>query len=459
MPAHLRPSPPTTIVEEPWELPDKIEESPEDIVVHRQQLWEQIINVFNAHEPAELGKVVWPSEWPSMPAFQMDKVYDKEEVLKASPSLSQNDMLAARARQSSLEVNMPKWATYKSLYKGRGYAMITGSEFLSRVFPVGIQLLHKLGSKLPVEIWTKDEGEYKITAPIVEQMAKDFNMKITCHKFSDYIDIEKFPSDYTQNYLMKVLGMLLSSFEEIILLDADNVPMLLPEQLFESQQYADSGLMLWPDFWANSLSSTLHKLLNIPYNFNRTCESGQVVLDKRRHFESLVLAAYYNWYGESYYKLITLDSMGTGDKDTFIVGAQTLNRPYYFQTRPLELMRAAWPNGTIWGGENPSVFVGAMGQFNPLNQSEVMFMHMHSPKLNFQMSWDVTPDLVFVRSDAENVHFSPSAEDLELKIWESVAWVECDCLATKVVGDPKQVCEVTKQRIEHLRSSTNDTLA
>ncbi|KAH8594398.1 mannosyltransferase putative-domain-containing protein [Bisporella sp. PMI_857] len=417
----------------------------------RQMLWNEIHHVFEAHAPLPLDHLKWKQPWPTMPQYVMNKTFDEAEVKQFSPELSTEMMEAMRQQMQALQKEMPNWSKYKKISSGRGYVMATGGFFLDRVFPVGIQMLHRLGSKLPIEIWTKDEGEYKNTVKVVEGLAKDFGMRITCYKFSDYLNITEFPDGYNQNYLMKALTILMSSFEEVILLDADNVPMLSPEPLLESKEYAETGLILWPDFWANSASSTLHELLNFPYNFFRTCESGQIVLDKRKHFESLILACYYNWYGDPFYKLLTLDGMGAGDKDTFVLGAQTLGRKFHFTERPLELMRAVYLNGTQWH-DDTSVFNGAMGQFNPLNMKQIMFMHMHAPKLNFQQFLDVTLDLVFVRTDAKDVEFFPSADHLEKLLWESVSWVECDSVL-RLENDPRKMCEGIQDRVKTMKSA------
>ena len=386
-----------------------------------------------------------------MPQYVMNKTFDGAEVVQLSPALQEEPHEEAKMLIASFKEKMPKWEDYKSIYSGQGYVMTTGSEYMKRVFPVGIMMAQKFGSRLPIEIWCKDQVEYETTAPIVEDMAAKLDMQITCKRFSDFIDIKEFPNNYLANYLMKSLSMMLSSFEEVIFLDADSVPAQLPDVLLNSEQYRKTGLMLWPDFWSNSMSATLHTILDIGWEFRRTCESGQVVVDKRKHFESLVLASYYNWFGDmdekGWYRLITLDGMGTGDKDTFVVGAMTLGRPFHFTERPLELLQASYLNGTRWR-EDTSVWNGAMGQFSPLNQDEIMFMHMHMPKMNFQLSHDISNDLVFARADAWNVQFKNGAPLVEQKLWECIKWVECDSVFT-IKNDPRDICAKIKERVAH----------
>ena len=44
-------------------------------------------------------------------------------------------------------------------------------------------------------------------------------------------------------YSNKILAMLFTSFEELILLDADVVPLVPPEEFFNSKQYKNQALI------------------------------------------------------------------------------------------------------------------------------------------------------------------------------------------------------------------------
>lgn len=46
---------------------------------------------------------------------------------------------------------------------------------------------------------------------------------------------------------LKPLSILYSPFEEVLALDADNVPIRIPEYLFDSEVYQDTGAIFWPD--------------------------------------------------------------------------------------------------------------------------------------------------------------------------------------------------------------------
>ena len=36
---------------------------------------------------------------------------------------------------------------------------------------------------------------------------------------------------------------------QVLMLDADNIPLLNPEALFDAEPFASAGCLFWPDFW------------------------------------------------------------------------------------------------------------------------------------------------------------------------------------------------------------------
>lgn len=69
---------------------------------------------------------------------------------------------------------------------------------------------------------------------------------------------------------------------QVLLLDADNLPLLDPAQLFELKEFATHGSLFWPDFWhKNWLKEEFYKILgqDVPWEIDseyRSSESGQV---------------------------------------------------------------------------------------------------------------------------------------------------------------------------------------
>ena len=57
-----------------------------------------------------------------------------------------------------------------------------------------------------------------------------------------------------KGYQYKALAILLSSFENVLLLDSDNIPAHSPEELFENDPFKSYGLVVWPDYWKRATS-------------------------------------------------------------------------------------------------------------------------------------------------------------------------------------------------------------
>ena len=59
-----------------------------------------------------------------------------------------------------------------------------------------------------------------------------------------------------------------TTFDEVLIMDADNVPLLNPEPLFESAQYRQKGSTFWPDWWQRTKTQTIPFDLDIdPYAY------------------------------------------------------------------------------------------------------------------------------------------------------------------------------------------------
>jgi hypothetical protein len=84
--------------------------------------------------------------------------------------------------------------------------------------------------------------------------------------------------------------------------------------LFNSELYEDNGSILWMDFWRGSAAPDLASVLGFDARANHTHESGQMVMDKKRTWEALRLALFFNAHSDVFYPL-TVNYMGLGDKE------------------------------------------------------------------------------------------------------------------------------------------------
>jgi alpha 1,2-mannosyltransferase len=189
---------------------------------------------------------------------------------------------------------------------------------------VSLRMLRRTGSKLPVEVFLASPEDY--SEEICEKIYPSLNAK--CRLVSDIhmnVTLERFQ--------YKVFAMLFSSFENILFLDADNLPILNLDDLMTTPPFTEYGMVTWIDFWAETISPYYFSIIDRPAPENVThysCESGQLLLSKKTHAKTLLLATYYNIYGYGhYYRLFTQNGFGEGDKETFYAAADFYRLPYY----------------------------------------------------------------------------------------------------------------------------------
>jgi len=126
-------------------------------------------------------------------------------------------------------------------YSGRGIVTCAGGD---KYFPsawVQINMLRYLGCTLPVELWHL--GRQELTEDMAELVKP---LGVTCvdaHQVR-----ERYPSRILNGWEVKPYSIIHSGFEEVLFLDADNVPVVDPGFLFDTPQYREFGAVLWPDY-------------------------------------------------------------------------------------------------------------------------------------------------------------------------------------------------------------------
>ncbi len=133
-----------------------------------------------------------------------------------------------------------------------------------------------------------------------------------------------------ERFQWKIIAIITSSFQNVLFLDADCLPVRNPDPIFDkgSEPFTSFGLITFPDFWESTSSSEFYKIAGFeapPISTRATSESGALVYDKARHADTLLLAAYYNYNGPNhYYPMLSQHGPGEGDKETFLHAALVL---------------------------------------------------------------------------------------------------------------------------------------
>ncbi|KXZ53028.1 hypothetical protein GPECTOR_8g395 [Gonium pectorale] len=278
------------------------------------ELWEELVSTVRKHDPKPpvlLSKRTedddWLREGGSMPAGLAGRL-----------TASLRDYIAAVAAP-----DVPGGTAPPATQRGRGIVMVSGGLRYMVSAWISIAMLRRSGSSLPVEMWFP-VLEYP-TAAVVEALRA---RGVTCRAFA-VADLDQ------AGYALKVAAIMLSSFSEVLFLDADNFPLADPQPLFESEQYRRAGCVFWRDYWAPTAVPALARVLGIPPADMpaSTFEAGQMLIDKRRHWRGMRVALYFNYYNEVWYNLFT-DYMGWGDKETFYYAFLAAREAVYYVPTP-----------------------------------------------------------------------------------------------------------------------------
>lgn len=213
----------------------------------------------------------------------------------------------------------------------KGIVSAAGGPYLP-TFVVALRMLRRTGSKLPVELFVKDWVEYE--PYICEVVLPQLNAK--CVVLSELIPLGD-RGRKIDHFQIKSFAMLFSSFESLIWMDSDIILLHNPERLLRADPFTSTGLVTWPDFWSNTASPVYFNISRQSSSTKRQAtEAGMILLSKKTHFRSLLLATYYNYYGPShYYRLLGQGAPGEGDKDTFIHAASALGEDFYTVSEPV----------------------------------------------------------------------------------------------------------------------------
>ncbi|PYH96822.1 nucleotide-diphospho-sugar transferase [Aspergillus ellipticus CBS 707.79] len=344
----------------------------------------------------------------------------------------------------------------------RGLVSTAGGSYLP-VLVMSLRMLRRTGSTLPMEVFLASWDEYE--GYMCQIVLPSLNAQ--CVVLSEILDAVSDSKTKIEKYQYKVFAMLFSSFEEILFLDADAFPLQNPEILFTSEPFLSKGLITWPDFWrpttsplyydisspdlAPKQSSQQQQLFN-PATIRQSSESGELLLSKRTHTHTLLLATYYNFYGPShYYPLLSQGAAGEGDKETFVAAATTLREPFYQVSEPIRAVGRGTPDG----------FAGStMIQYDPIEDyiltkkgewrikgasvppPRPFFVHVNFPKFNpATVFTEGAPNpVVDERGRYTRAWTSPDdvveafgGVDMEKTYWTEILWTAC-ALEGKIIS-------------------------
>ena len=186
-----------------------------------------------------------------------------------------------------------------------------------------INMLRRFGCRLPVEIWHLGKGE--LNSKLCDLLEK------RGVAFVDAAEMRETRRLILEGWPLKAYAILNCRFKKVLLLDADNVPVKIPEYLFRCPQFKSTGAVFWPDFGKMSPKNPIWSICGVRYQDEPEFESGQILVNKTKCWRALSLALWYNEHADFYYQHML------GDKDTFHMAFRKLGQLYLVPSTPI------WP--------------------------------------------------------------------------------------------------------------------
>ena len=181
-----------------------------------------------------------PVEAPLNDFASLKKHFDFRPDLLKIPQQDVDKMRVAHARFVS---EIPELAQNLPYARGKQGIVVAASGALFPVFLVSLKMLRRTGSILPVEVYIESKNKYE--TEICQIVLPPMNA--TCMIMSEIL--EAVPQKLKMSrYQLKALALAFSSFDDVLLLDADNLPVEKPEHLLNSEPFLSKGFVSWPDY-------------------------------------------------------------------------------------------------------------------------------------------------------------------------------------------------------------------
>ncbi|KAL4873561.1 hypothetical protein BDV12DRAFT_80748 [Aspergillus spectabilis] len=301
----------------------------------RSQLWQQVYTLLEQHSP----KCPSPTQHggPGVVRFDAMKELPRNNYIT---NVNEIQVPMQEAHTGFVDAIHKIKADHAYVPGTMGIVSSAGGTYLPTFF-VSLLLLRRTGTTLPVELFFKDDSEYE---PYICEVVLP-PLGVTCLILSDIMktQTESEPPESTtraiEGFQLKSFAMLFSSYEKFLWLDADCVPLHDPIALLTSEPFTSTGLVTWPDFFANTAAPVYFNISHQPdppSTIRQSSEAGMLLIHKESHFLTLLLSTYYNYYGpDYYYTLLDQGAPGAGDKDTFLHAATALNQDFYAVSEPV----------------------------------------------------------------------------------------------------------------------------
>ena len=297
---------------------------------------------------------------PGLRTVNSDFVLNNQRMMK-------RDLQAIRRGLERFVQDAPVYPP--DVFAGRGIVLVGGStKSYATAYWILIHSIRRTNSTLPIEAWFPDDE-----SPNCAQLARLSALNVEVKYFEDLQGVQPKGSGYA----FKMLALAYSSFEEVLMLDADVLVLSSPESLFDDAMYRETGILTWKDFWRPSRAPDMEDIITMSHRrdgitaqgHSFTHESGQTLVNKGVVWPAITLALYMNAHWSLFYPL-SVNYMGLGDKEILPLAFTFLGLRYgVIETGPDHV--GVWSDKAV-------VFGNTMMQHD--SHGEPMFMHANVGK-------------------------------------------------------------------------------
>ena len=217
---------------------------------------------------------------------------------------------------------------YPERYHGRGIVICAGGAAYFVSAYVAAKMLRHVGCALPIQFWHLtdeiDDHMRSLVAPL----------GVSCIDAGEIDRRRDRPCRILNGWELKCFAILFCPYQHVLLLDADNVPVIDPSDLLDSPEFDQYGAIFWPDYGRIRGESPIWEICEVPFRDEPEFESGQIAVDKRRCWNALNLAQHYNDHSDFYYRHVY------GDKETFHLAFLRTDTPFAMPTAPIHTLRS-----------------------------------------------------------------------------------------------------------------------
>jgi hypothetical protein len=201
-------------------------------------------------------------------------------------------------------------------FSGRGIVVCAGgTQILLNAYVLLRVLRETLRCALPVQLWHIGPREI---SPAIRCLLEQLEIELID---ADTVRVTH-PTPIVDGWQLKPYAIVHSRFQEVLLLDADQVPVRDPTEVFRWPQYLDRRALFWPDTIDLAAHNPVWSMCGLEPRRCVSLDSGQLVVDKEKHWTALDLTLHLNERAEIFYQLIY------GDKDTFLIGWLLAGAPH-----------------------------------------------------------------------------------------------------------------------------------